>query len=134
MENNLKPPFDLQDNSIDVLYCISVFTHLSREMHLEWINEIKRVLKPDGIFICSLHGDKPHIISNLLPDEATKFMNGEFIQRGHVKEGSRIYTAYHSDKFIIDEFLVGFKIIEKSDVDFSQSIWCAHGLVNHETP
>ena len=46
------------DASIDVIYAISVFTHLSEAMHESWMAELRRVLKPDGILLATLHGNK----------------------------------------------------------------------------
>ena len=128
IQNNLIPPLDLHDNSIDVLYSVSVFTHLSKEMHFRWIEEIKRVLKPGGLFIGTFHGDES--CGNLLSYEKSKYCNGEFVSRGNVKEGSRIYAAYHSDKFIENELLAGFDSVRKDESVFSQSIWCAKTVSN----
>lgn len=123
IKNELAPPLDLPDHSLDVLYCISVFTHLSEEMHFKWIKEIRRVLKPGGLFIGSFHGDES--CHKLLPEEKSKYLRGELVTRGNVKEGSRIYTAYHSDPFVANELLAGFGFVRKEDVAFGQTIWCA---------
>jgi len=106
-----------------VLYCISVFTHLSQEMHFKWIEEIRRVLKPGGLFIGSFHGDEA--CGNLLPAEKARYLRGELVTRGNVKEGSRIYTAYHSDAFVGKELLAGFELARKADAAFGQTLWCA---------
>ncbi|MCL2494875.1 MAG: class I SAM-dependent methyltransferase [Oscillospiraceae bacterium] len=123
IQNELAPPFDLPDHSLDVLYCVSVFTHLSEEMHFEWIREIRRVLKPGGLFIGTFHGEKS--FNRLLPYEQARYLRGELVSRGNVKEGSRIYTAYQSDKFLSEKLLADFDFIEKQDLKFSQSIWAA---------
>jgi SAM-dependent methyltransferase len=46
------PPLDLEDGAVDFIFSYSVFTHLSEENHLNWLQELARVLKPDG---CMLH-------------------------------------------------------------------------------
>ena len=121
--NQLSPPLNLPDNSIDVLYCVSVFTHLSKEMHFEWIKEIRRVLKPGGLFIGSFHGD--NLYDKLLPDEKNKYLSGEIVERGNAKEGSRLYVAFHSDAFMKNKLLVDFDFIYKENTSFIQTIWCA---------
>lgn len=50
---NPMPPIDLPDNSIDIIYLYSVFTHLSEEAHLKWLAEFKRILRPGGIVIAT---------------------------------------------------------------------------------
>ncbi|MDH5637020.1 MAG: class I SAM-dependent methyltransferase, partial [Nitrospinota bacterium] len=57
-QNGLEPPLPFEDGSLDVVYCLSVFTHLSARMHTAWINDVERVLKPGGIFIGSFHGEE----------------------------------------------------------------------------
>jgi len=45
------PPSRFADNSLDGVYCYSVYSHLSEDAHLRWLLEFKRILKPGGIFI-----------------------------------------------------------------------------------
>lgn len=45
---DLRLPFD--DGSIDVAYSVSVFTHLSEEDQRHWLAEVRRTLRPGGLF------------------------------------------------------------------------------------
>ena len=47
-------PFFFEDQSLDVIYAWSVFSHLSEETHLPWLAEFERVLKPGGAFLSTL--------------------------------------------------------------------------------
>jgi len=47
------PPTRLSDNSFDIIYSYSVFSHLSEEAHLAWLEEFRRVLKPGGLLIAT---------------------------------------------------------------------------------
>lgn len=124
VKNDLKPPFLLKDKSIDVLYCISVFTHLSEVQNHLWINEIKRVLKENGLFIGSFHGEKT--FHKLTQNELKQIQKSGIVERGNVKEGSGFYVAYHSDNFIKNKLLNDFKNINKIKCDFMlQDVWCA---------
>jgi hypothetical protein len=38
---------------VDLVYSYSVFSHLSEELHLSWLAEFERILKPDGIFLAT---------------------------------------------------------------------------------
>jgi len=43
-----QPPLPFPDNSFDLIYAVSVFTHLSEEHQRTWLPELRRVLRPGG--------------------------------------------------------------------------------------
>jgi ubiquinone/menaquinone biosynthesis C-methylase UbiE len=53
--NNPLPPLPYADESFDLLYGISVFTHLDLEYQRKWIAEFARVLKPGGVALMTFH-------------------------------------------------------------------------------
>ena len=53
------PPLPWPDNSFDVVVSCSVFTHLSEELQQAWLQEIKRILTPGGIFLASINSHFP---------------------------------------------------------------------------
>ena len=108
--NDLNPPLPYPDNHFDVIYCISVFTHLSETVSIKYIDDIYRILKKDGIFISTFHGDMNSKVLN--QKEYSLYKTGNFIERGNVLEGSRIFASYHPDLFIKKNFSK-FKILEK---------------------
>jgi ubiquinone/menaquinone biosynthesis C-methylase UbiE len=95
--NFLKPPLDFNDSSMDVIYGISIFTHLSEELHFSWMMELTRVLKNKGILLLTTHG----IIHSLklLPEEKENFDAGKLVVHGYKKEGNRLYASYQSPSF-----------------------------------
>lgn len=55
--NELSPPLNFAaDNSFDLMIASSVFTHIPLETQELWLAEMQRVLRPGGIFICSVLG------------------------------------------------------------------------------
>ena len=64
-QNNLKfakfdinqelPPTQYESDKFDLVYVISVFTHLNEELQFLWLNELKRITKPKGILLITLH-------------------------------------------------------------------------------
>src|SRR4051794_4931713 len=54
--NGLAPPLDFDDSSFDLVYALSVFTHLTEELQLAWRDELLRVLRPGGLFLLTTHG------------------------------------------------------------------------------
>lgn len=51
------PPTHYADESFDLITSFSVLTHLSKKNQSIWLNEMKRLLKPDGLFLASIHGE-----------------------------------------------------------------------------
>lgn len=54
--NAAKPPLRYADGQFDVVYAISVFTHLDEVYQFEWLRELQRVTRPGGIVLVTLHG------------------------------------------------------------------------------
>lgn len=118
--NLLAPPLIQESNAFDCLYCISVFTHLSKEMHFEWIKEISRVVKPNGIIILTTHGDLTKV--NLLKHEVQEYDEGKLVVRGKVKEGKRTFVAYHPPSFVRNELLKDLTVISHITNPIPQSL------------
>jgi len=54
--NSDSPPLPFGDATFDLVYCISVFTHLSEKIHLKWIKELRRIIRPGGLMIATTCG------------------------------------------------------------------------------
>lgn len=96
--NTLEARLPYFDNTFDVIYGISIFTHLSEKLHYEWYNELHRVLKPGGILYVTCQGD--NFLSKLNPAETKQYLEGKLVVRGNVKEGHRTYSAFHPPAFM----------------------------------
>lgn len=55
--NGLEPPLSYGEASFDLVYAISVFTHLPVKTQLAWRDELRRVLRPGGLLMLSVRGD-----------------------------------------------------------------------------
>ena len=96
--NSLKAILPYNDEFMDVIYALSVFTHLSEKLHYEWFEELYRVLNPGGIMFITTSGENYR--SLLSAQELKQFDNNELVARGQVKEGHRIYTTFHPKGFM----------------------------------
>jgi SAM-dependent methyltransferase len=47
------PPTIFPSEQFDLIHAFSVFSHLSEEVHLQWLAEFRRILKPGGIVIAT---------------------------------------------------------------------------------
>jgi ubiquinone/menaquinone biosynthesis C-methylase UbiE len=109
IKNELAPPLKYENNFFDIIYGISIFTHLSKDMHYQWFNELLRVLKPNGILFLTLHGDAFKI--KLTESEQKMYTSGQVVIKSNTKEGHRTYGAFHPDKFV-HELIGNNKILE----------------------
>ncbi|MBN1665922.1 MAG: class I SAM-dependent methyltransferase [Anaerolineales bacterium] len=123
--NTLAPPLDQESSSFDCLYCVSVFTHLSAEMHFAWIRELSRVVRPDGIIVLTTHGDLSQ--SHLLKPELQRYASGELVVRDKVAEGKRTFVAYHPPAFVRQQLLKELQVLahipDARAHGLSQDIW-----------
>ena len=55
VHNPIHPPLPFPEQ-FDLVYALSVFTHLRLDLQFEWAWEIYRVLRPGGVFFLTLHG------------------------------------------------------------------------------
>jgi glycosyltransferase involved in cell wall biosynthesis/2-polyprenyl-3-methyl-5-hydroxy-6-metoxy-1,4-benzoquinol methylase len=51
IQNKSLPPTSFNENTFDLIYAYSVFSHLSEEAHKLWLQEFHRIMKPGGILV-----------------------------------------------------------------------------------
>lgn len=54
--NRDTPPLRFPDAEFDCIYAISVFTHIDEKYQLEWLAELRRILRLGGLLLVSVHG------------------------------------------------------------------------------
>jgi SAM-dependent methyltransferase len=54
--NEQGPPTTFEADSFDLVYSISVFTHLNERSQFAWLEEVARLLRPGGIALLTTHG------------------------------------------------------------------------------
>ena len=125
-QNTLEANLPYADDFFDVIYGISIFTHLSEHLHYDWYNELKRILKPNGIMFLTTQGDNFKV--KLTNSELLEYEKGLLIVRGKVKEGHRTYSAFHPKEFMSDLF-ENVQILEHIELPYEkgklppQDIW-----------
>lgn len=125
-KNTLEAKLPYKNDFFDAIYGISIFTHLSEQLHFDWIKELTRVLKPGGIMFLTSQGDNFKV--KLTKSELEKYNAGELVVRGNVKEGHRTYSAFHPAPFMrrLFENLEILEHVESTARDKSwlpQDIW-----------
>lgn len=103
-QNDLPPPLPYENEQFDFVYLVSVFTHLSLDTQKLWVNEIERLLAPEGILLMTFHGD-------IYLQLAQSSKLDEFQRQGYLEtvnrdehEGANTYATYHSPGFVRELF------------------------------
>ncbi|HFS66894.1 MAG TPA: class I SAM-dependent methyltransferase [Flavobacteriia bacterium] len=96
--NSLQAKLAYDNDFFDIIYGISIFTHLSKPLHYDWFKELYRILKPNGILLLTTQGE--NFKSKLTKKELNNFNQGKLVVRGNVKEGHRTYSAFHPKLFM----------------------------------
>lgn len=109
-ENGAMPPLPFPPDHFDCVYAVSVFTHLPADAHAAWMAELRRVLKPGGLLICTLNGDASRAL--LVPFERQAYDAGRLVVRGGVSRGTRCFLAWHPPPFVTANLLRDFEIVE----------------------
>lgn len=125
-QNQLNPPLPFPSHFFDVVYGISVFTHLSEKSHYEWIHELERILKSEGILILTTHGD--HFKNVLTPEEEEKYHEHQLVTRENAREGKRDFASFHPPRFLKEKLFKNFHILEHipgstHTIDLKQDVW-----------
>jgi SAM-dependent methyltransferase len=108
--NRLEPPLAFADESFDLVYALSVFTHLTAELQLAWRDELRRVLRPGGRLLVTTHGTS--YLPRLDGKERARFERGELVVRWSDLPGTNLCSAYHPEPYLRDTFADGFTFVE----------------------
>jgi Methyltransferase domain len=52
-----KPPLNVTDNSFDVIFAWSIFSHYSKAFHRAWLAELHRILRARGRLLVTVQSD-----------------------------------------------------------------------------
>jgi SAM-dependent methyltransferase len=107
--NAAKPPAPYDGDGFDLVYAISILTHLTEAAAEAWIAEFTRLLRPGGLLLVTTHGDT--FRERLTEGERARYDAGEaVVQRGGM-EGANACAAYHPPAHVRDRLLRGFEVL-----------------------
>jgi SAM-dependent methyltransferase len=114
--NDPEPPTLYSNASFDVVYAVSVFTHLTEERQQRWLAEFARIIRNGGLLLLTTHGDRLAAENEALTDaELRTFRAGRIVVCYPRQEGSNVCVAYHpagSLARLTDDFDVADRIPE----------------------
>lgn len=121
------PPTHFTTAQFDLIYGISVFTHIDMPSQDSWLKELNRILKPNGVLLITTQGE---FYRNKLTATQNKLLdkNGCYTQH-HAKQGHRMMSSFHKPDhfkemlgpyFMVKEFYAGDVHPEKMG---GQDLW-----------
>ncbi len=130
VRNGPLPPLPYPDRHFDVIYCLSVFTHLDEPAQDMWFTELRRLLAPGGLLLLSVHGRGA--AKSLDPDGLAALQTAGFVHRRSQKLKGIVpdwyQTSWHSEQYIVKRLSSSFQEVSYHDVPrSSQAIVMARG-------
>jgi len=102
-QNNVLPPLPYHDQMFDLVYSLSVFTHLSESTSIEWLTEMRRILKSDGVLIITIHGQAAlQIIRDSIQHQAMFTLDQEQVIETINKFKEKQFIFYNYDRSTLD--------------------------------
>ncbi|MGE5168832.1 MAG: class I SAM-dependent methyltransferase [Rudaea sp.] len=109
--SRLVPPLPFDAGAFDLVYGISVFTHLREPLQLRWLEELARVTRSGAYLLMTTHGETALDFSRLAPADYRRtreqvaregiLVSGTNTQLdGHADHGGEYVNVYHSEDYV----------------------------------
>jgi SAM-dependent methyltransferase len=115
--NGLEPPLPFADDSFDLVHALSVFTHFDADLHLRWMEELVRVVRPGGLLLPTFHGRSRVEYMRLegqYDQIAPGFDAGELVVIDSDQAGGSGCAAYQPERYIRDVLGRGLELLDFS--------------------
>ena len=97
-----------------MVYSLALFTHLSEQTGRHWLAELVRVLRPGGLLLFTVHGERS--AGELDAVRFERFRRGElvFAELASALAGTNAYASFRPPEYVRHEFLpcVGVELVE----------------------
>jgi len=117
-QNQANPPLPYPDRHFDVIYCLSVFTHLDEAMQDLWLAELSRLLVPGGVVLLTVHSDLAVKVLDAAGRAALR--TAGFVHRRSRKLRGIVpdwyHTTFHSRDYIVQRLAPRFEDVRYETV------------------
>ena len=96
--NGLLPALECPDATFDLVYAVSVFTHLTGATQKKWLLEFHRIIKPGGVLLITTHGMSHS--SELTSAERRQLAAGRLVVRDPGSEGSNRCATFNAEVYL----------------------------------
>jgi SAM-dependent methyltransferase len=126
--NEAMPPLPYSDGFFDLVYSISIFTHLPEDMQFAWLKELQRVCKPGAYLLLTVHGE--HLFPSKIASYKSQFEDRGFYYFVENKTDGlpEFYqTSFHTESYVRNRWSNFFEIeqiIPKGIADHQDLVIC----------
>lgn len=112
--NDPLPPLGYASETFDLIYAISVFTHLDEDYQFRWLDELERVTRPGGIVLLTVSGRR---VWKHLPEEDVADIEREGFKFTASNTAKGIFpewyqNAYHTREYVFDRYSKYFNVLD----------------------
>jgi SAM-dependent methyltransferase len=114
IRNQPAPPLPYVSGSFDLVYALSVFTHLDDALQREWLDEFRRILAPGGLLVVSVLGAS--VADRLGAAERRRFEAGEMVAQRPRFAGRNLCSVYHPRAYVEGTLMAGWDDVRQFDL------------------
>lgn len=92
--SDFAPPLPFSDGAFELVYSVSVLTHLDRERQERWLQELSRVLAPGGIALITVQGARAYELFRGDVAYSTRAVGDVLAARGALEEERFVHVPY----------------------------------------
>ena len=119
LEGRLEPPLDVPDDSFDLIFGISVFTHLTEDLQHQWLAELRRITKPGGVVLMTVVGDISWFRNRFSLEQFKTWKTTGFIDVGsdtildsHIGRAGYYRLVYHDAAYVLRQWGQHFRVLD----------------------
>jgi SAM-dependent methyltransferase len=112
--NDLAPPLPGRLR-FDLIYALSVFTHLPPDLAAAWLQDLRRRLEPGGYLLVTTHGDawrKRATSVSLTPGDLEQLAGGGMVTKNAAQRGRNACMTFHSREYLTKTLGAQFEIVD----------------------
>ncbi len=121
--SNQYPPLEYPNGTFDLIYGLSVFTHIDLASQRSWLKELARVLSDDGILILSVNGAGVwKFYQSTIQGDPLELSQKGFVFVANIADGvlpEWYQTSFNSVENIQQEFGAHFEILQHASQGLS---------------
>lgn len=116
---SLDPPTGLPSSYFDLIYGISIFTHLSAPDQIRWLEELARITAPGGYVLATIHGYTSWLLNDPGMDAYVKWEREGTLDAGEnrdlqgtVPDPTRYRSMFHTPAYIRRVWQDWFEVLD----------------------